>query len=549
MPSPKIFPKFTNPDFTLRGAAVPAMSCKITKIHEKHFFDPQKSDISEAPPKEADFMERAGTRVTETVLKKLHGNELSGLLVLIGKGHNGGDALIAARKILSKFPKNSVPVKLVFCVNDWDDLAPLTMDAYEAFLREIGKKPTFFVVPESVEKLENFVSRDFSGVILDGIFGYGFRPPMQPQIFQALLKINELRGDILRVAVDLPSGISDREYVQYAFRADLTCALGVLKTPLLEPKNDFYVGEIEICSVDFPLWESDFYGIDTEKILEKIPQIRSRNSDKRSFGHLLIVGGSRKMPGALLMNVLAALRSGIGLVSVLCPESVQPAFAAHTPEAMWIPCKENADGGLDFADSAKNFRSLLPKIDAILVGSGMGRSRNSQALIREIASETPAGTPLILDADALFPENIFAARKNWNTILLPHEGEFARISGTTNPAEFCKKNSLSLVLKKPRSEIFAGKFRLLTSAGTPLLARGGSGDILAGIVASLFAQNAKFFRERSPDEEKSTEALATILAEAVCWHGAAARELEKIQGQISAEISKLPAMLFRALSR
>ncbi len=548
----KNFPRFFNWDRSTNGALVPIMSCKNAKLSEKIFFDPARNAGDTPVPQEGEFMEVAGTRIAEAILRKLGKKPPRGIAVLVGKGHNGGDALIATRKILEAFPKSSIPVKLAFFTASWDDLAPLTMDAYEAFLRKIGKAPTYFVVPESVENFQNFLEQDlggkFEGIIIDGIYGHGFHPPLPPHVLHALAKVNELDGDILRVAVDLPSGMSDQEYTHYAFKADLTCTLGVAKSPIFSEKNDFFVGDIEMLSIGFPRWESDVYGVDTQKILEKIPLARPRNCDKRTFGHLVIVGGSRSMPGALLLNTLAALRSGAGLVSVLCPESVHAAFAARAPGAMWIPCKETSEGGLDASDVMKKFRGIVARADVILCGSGMGRSSSVQCAIRGIVEEVPADVPLVLDADALFQETIFAVRRGGNTILLPHEGEFARISGGFSPPDFCRKFHISgLVLKKVRTEIFCGNTHLMTSAGSPVLARGGSGDLLAGIVGSLLAQEAQFFKNISPDDEKSLDALSALLAQAVCWHGTAAKKLEATQGVNCADISALPEFLNLAL--
>ncbi|MCD8299110.1 MAG: NAD(P)H-hydrate dehydratase [Opitutae bacterium] len=563
-----MFPKFFNWDHSTSGALVPAMSCKDAKLAEKNFFDPAKADISEPVPQEGEYMKRAGAEIAKAILRKLDGRRPRVLIALVGKGHNGGDALIAARLILEELskadesPRGSTTIKtltkpatvvrLVFFANSWDDLAPLTMDAYEAFLRKVNGTPTYFVVPESVENLDKFLTGAFAeapdGIIIDGIFGHGFRPPLQPHVLSALVKINELAGDFFRVAVDLPSGMSDQEYTHYAFKADLTCALGTAKLPIFGEKNSFFVGDIETFSLGFPLWGSEAYAVDTRKMLAKIPTARPQNCDKRTFGHLLIVGGSRNTPGALLMNVLAALRSGVGLVSVLCPESVHAAFAARAPAAMWVACKESADGGLDATDTLKKFRELLPRIDAVLCGSGMGRTTDAQCAIRGIVAETPATIPLALDADALFPATISTVRRGGNTILLPHEGEFARISEALSPADFCKKFHITgLVLKKVRTEIFCGNKHLLTSAGSPVLARGGSGDLLAGLTGSLLAQESAFLKTLSPDDDKSADALAATLAQAVCWHGAASRELEAAQGANCADISALPEFFADAL--
>lgn len=513
------------------------MSCGEAKAWEKRFFDPDRCD--DVVPQERDFMRRAGTAVGNFVLGKLHGIVPSHLLVLIGKGHNGGDALIAAEKILRAFPKGSVPAKLVFFAGAWDDLAPLTMDAYEDFLRYFGKVPTFFVTDESTENFPAFLPDEDSGIVIDGIYGHGFRPPLRDSVFKALSEINTRSRNNLHVAVDLPSGISDSAVPYYAFSADFTCATGILKTPLLLPENAKYVGRIVPLSVDFPCDDFCKVAADTLRVLRGIPQRRPVFCDKRNFGHVLIVGGSRMMPGALLLNVLAALRAGSGLVSVLCPESVHAAFASRAPGAMWIPCKEAEDGTLELCDTTRKFRQYVAKATAVLCGSGMGNSPDAQALLQAVASETPETAALILDADALRPEVLFALRRCGENVLLPHAGEFLRIGGNPeSPEKFWHKNRVSAIaLKGAYTQILSSGSRIYTSAGTSALARGGSGDVLAGMTAALFA-------ERKLRKNISVE---TLLTEAVCWHGVAAQCWEAALGTRTADIASLPDFFADAL--
>lgn len=515
----------TNSDFK-----IPVMACGEAKAWEKRFFDPTRCDGE--IPRERDFMKRAGTAIGDFVLEKLHGIVPAHLLVLAGKGHNGGDALIAAERILRAFPKESVPVKLVFFAKTWDELAPLTMDAYEDFLRHYGKAPVFFLTDDSAEKLPAFLPDEASGVVIDGVYGHGFRPPLRDSVFKAFSEINARFRNNLHVAVDLPSGIGDSAFPYYAFSADFTCATGILKTPLLLPENAKYVGRIVPLSVDFPCDGFCKVAADTKRVLREIPQRRPVFCDKRDFGHVLIVGGSRSMPGALLLNVLAALRAGAGLVSVLCPESVHAAFAARAPGAMWIPCRETEDGALELGDTAKKFRRYVAKATVVLCGSGMGDSPDAQALNRTIAAETPESAALILDADALRPEVIFALRRCGENVCLPHAGEFLRIGGKLEtPEKFFENRRVSAVaLKGAYTQVLSAGMRIYTAAGTSALARGGSGDVLAGMTAALFA-------ERKLRKNCFAE---TLLTEAVCWHGVAAQCWEAASGTRTADIASLP---------
>lgn len=519
---------------------IPVMSCSQAKSWEKRFFDPTRYAPDEAIPQERDFMRRAGNGIGSFILNRLSGKTPGHLLVLAGKGHNGGDALIAARKILNAFPKNTVPAKLVFFAENWDALAPLTMDAYEDFLRDCGKAPAFFVSEKSGDSLDAFLPKTYDGIIIDGIYGHGFRPPLREHVLRALTAINALPEKNLRVAVDLPSGLSDSPYPYYAFSADFTCATGIVKAPLLLPENEKYVGRIVPIGIGFPAESENIFAADTAVVLSRIPQKRPVFCDKRDFGHVLIVGGSRPMPGALMLNTLAALRAGAGLVSVLCPENVHAAFAARTPGAMWIPCKATSDGALDLHDGTEKFRKYVGKATAVLCGSGMGDTPEALALIQTVAAETPEPAALILDADALRTGTLTALRRRGENILLPHAGEFVRLGGELQaPEKLPKKHPIAaLALKGAYTQVLSGNERLYTFAGTSALARGGSGDVLAGIAAALFAE-----RNRRPSIPASD-----LLTQAVCWHGAAAQAQERIAGTRSVDIAALPDFLGSALN-
>ncbi|MGN0835063.1 MAG: NAD(P)H-hydrate dehydratase [Candidatus Spyradosoma sp.] len=516
------------------------MSCARAKAWEKRFFAPENAG-TEPPPQERDFMRRAGTRIGDFVLSRLGGRAPAHLLVLSGKGHNGGDALIAARRVLNAFPRGSVPAKIVFFAEDWDALAPLTMDAYEDFLRDCGKAPALFLTEKSLGGLDEFLPRARGGVVLDGVYGHGFRPPLREHVGEAFTRLNALGEGDLRVSVDLPSGVSDSPVSVRAFAADFTCATGILKTPLLDPANARVVGRVVPLAIGFPVEEKRVCAADTRLALERVPARRPAFCDKRTFGHALIVGGSRAMPGALLLNALAALRAGAGLVSVLCPRSVHAAFAARAPGAMWIPCEETPEGALELRDALEKFRKFSAKASVVLCGSGLGDSPDAQALARSVAAETPEAAALVLDADALRPAVLSALRRRGENVLLPHHGEFLRLGGDPKDPETAARANpriSALALKGTFTEIIDAETRLITSAGTPALARGGSGDVLAGLTAALFAERAA--RRDAPTP-------ADLLTQAVCWHGAAAQLWELAQGTRTADVSALPDFFADAL--
>ncbi|MCR5184397.1 MAG: bifunctional ADP-dependent NAD(P)H-hydrate dehydratase/NAD(P)H-hydrate epimerase [Opitutales bacterium] len=537
---------------------LPVMTCARARAWEKRFFDPLREHDG-APPRERDFMRRAGTRIAETVLDELRGVPAQ-LLVLIGKGHNGGDAIIAAGRLLDAW--SGTAVKFVFFADGWDALAPLTMDAYEDFLRRHKAPPSlFYRSGNDLSALERFVGDSVpagTALMLDGIYGSSFRAPLREDVAAAFVSLNRLCARMLRVAVDLPSGLGDTSPCGNALVADITCAAGIVKTPLLDPANAAFVGRVVPCAIGFPCDDCDSLAADPAHILEILTRPRPAVCDKRDFGKILIVGGSRRFAGALMMNVLAALRAGTGLVTAFCPESVHAAFVARVPAAMWIPCKETADGDLEFADVARKLDEGKwldgETVRTVLCGSGIGRSPDAQAVVQKIAAETRAPARLVLDADAIFPQNLkcCALRRERDTFILPHEGEFARVADCLNcqPGQIPQslhKSPVSGVIKKGRfTWVASAQSRpVLCCTGTPVLARGGSGDLLAGTVAGLLAQFPQGF---SYEPEKSDD-CRDLLVIAACWHGLAGQALQRQQGERCADISRLPEFFNEALRK
>lgn len=597
--------------------SIPVLSCAEAKLFEKEFFA-RPGAVSEEVA-----MNAAGIGVADGVLRVVasasveHSSAaptpIQRLLVLAGKGHNGGDAVRAAERI---FSQTACRVALVFFARREDSLAPLTRKFLESFFAVVpaGKRSLHFLpsdvpadeISELPAELAAFASAPHL-VVLDGIYGHSFHPPFPPAIRVVVEKILARRApDSLVCSVDLPSGLCDASRARVAapanpnaepntepntepaaeanadaenfvVPADATFPTGILKRPLLAFPR--LVGRL--CPIDLGFRGSASKSVavraeavaDEAFFLKRIFAARPVVCDKRDFGHVLVVGGSRSMPGALMLNVLAALGAGAGLVSVICPERVQAAFAARAPGAMWIPCRENSDGGLDCDAAFAEFEKILPRVSVVLCGSGAGISAGTQALIQKIAAGTPKNIPLVLDADALRAGTLDAVRRRGapagKTILLPHAGEFARLcvrdgelpgfssaaasassvgsasavapkvagSGDADALrEFCRENAVTVALKGVCTRVAGPGAEFLTFSGTPALARGGSGDVLAGTVAALFASPKNF----------PTGTAEERLAAAVIWHGNAARRLAAARGERCADVALLPEFLARA---
>ena len=266
----------------------------------------------------------------------------------------------------------------------------------------------------------------------------------------------------------------------------------------------------------------------TAGILAPLGGLRPPDGDKRSQGHLLVLGGSRSYPGAVLMSVLSALHSGVGLVTAFVPESLAPAFAARAPEAMWVGCPETTEGGVAL-EALHLLQLRLARANALVIGPGLGREPETFALVTDLLKTVRL--PVLLDADALQPEFVKAAKSP--LVLTPHAGEFARIAGKTALRVYSRKHRATVVLKGPITRVSDGETTYHSLFGGPVLARGGSGDLLAGLIGGLLAQTP-------------TDPLLAA-SRGVVWHGRAADLLARTYGQTAVTTTQLLDFLPTAL--
>jgi len=520
-------------------------------------------------------MQRAGAALAHAVAEDFR--EIGGLpanarlLVLAGKGNNGGDALLAAAEILRRYPQAQADVVMCFAETLLRPLAKRALDEL------CGTGLLTRVRPVTAGQETQAAKYD---LCLDGIFGFQFRPPMDAATAEILARVNAHPDIRLRAAVDLPSGLGETNGGT-VFRADFTYATGIVKAPVLAEANAAFVGRVRYLDLGFfkvervdpnapeagqgvagdrsgspdgstslatpsrsknpasgPVEPSSPDRILLPQILRPLGQLRPARSDKRTYGHLFVLGGSRNYPGAVLMTVRAALRSGVGLLTAFVPESLVPEYAARFPEAMWVGLPQTLQGGISGA-GVPLLLEKLPRASALVIGPGLGAEPETLAAVREIVrnrnisqgADDPKvpnkNIPLLLDADALRPE-IVAEAAGQRIVCTPHAGEYARIAGVLRPAE-----NTVLVRKGSPTHVSAGGANYYSLFGGPVLARGGSGDLLAGLIGGLLAQK--------PDN------LLLAAARGVVWHGFAADLLARDQGQVAVQTTQLLDYLQPAL--
>ncbi len=463
-------------------------------------------------------MQRAGVAIAAAIEEDF--KEIGGLpddariLVLMGKGHNGGDAVIAATALLQHRPRARVTVHPVFSTGS---PRPLTQRALQEFVLTAGNREEPFDWKSA--------QANSYDLCLDGVFGMQFRPPLEEPAAKLLAWVNTHPRIRLRAAVDLPSGLGE-ENAGTVFRADFTYATGIVKSPVVAEANEVYTGRLRYLDLGFfgdnPPASS--LRVLQSSLLAPLARLRRAQTDKRTYGHLFVVGGSRNYPGAVLMTVQAALRSGVGLLTAFVPASLVPEYAAKFPEAMWVGWPGTTAGGLSVAGT-KLLLEKLSRATALTIGPGLGVEAETLSVVREIVRA--ATVPLLLDADALRPEVLQAARGK-RFICTPHAGEWLRIAGDVRP-----EDDNVLVLKGSPTRLRAGGSVYHSFFGGPVLARGGSGDLLAGLTGGLLAQ--------APDD------LLLAAGRGVVWHGLAADLLARDKGQVAVQTTQLLDYLQPAL--
>ena len=528
----------------------PILSCAEAKAFEAEFFGGDEA-------REWAAMRAAGRGVGRGIAEDFAEigpwPRVARVLVLAGKGHNAGDALLAAAELCNRFSDTHVVVEVVFVFGE-RALRPLARRAWEELATALGRADGRAAgaagaarVLSRPEELAASVSAGSDGragydVVIDGVFGFQFRAPLTAPASEWLARVNALPAR-LRAAVDLPSGLGEAG----AFRADFTYATGIVKAPLLDLEN---AGRSRFIELGFPLQRARGSGgegggrrdhVLGDALLAPLRALRPARCDKRDFGHVLVVAGSRRFGGAAMMATLAALRAGAGLVTAAVPETLAPAFAAALPEAMWLALPETPEGGLAL-EGLHLVRGAFERARAVVLGPGLGRERETLALAAEIVLASPH--PLVIDADALQPEIVGAGAAP--RVLTPHAGEFARIEKHLPPgAIVVRKGPMTRVYQvsvtaaeraaggADEEAVEAGGSVYHSFFGGPVLARGGSGDLLAGITGALLAA--------APDDPLAAAARGVV------WQGRAADELARARGARAVRTTELLDFLGAAL--
>lgn len=473
----------------------------------------------------ATLMESAGRGAAERILAALPSLRLEGrgvrVVIVCGKGGNGGDGFVVARYLKSAGQR--VQVFLVASPADLQGDAALKYRDMER--RGIRAR----IVMDDAPLADALAGAD---LVVDALLGTGARGAPAPAIARAIELIGEAARPV--VALDMPSGLSaDGEPPEGpVIRAAVTTTFAGLKRGLLVGHGPDHAGRVEVVDIGVPADEVgrgiDTFLLEAADVAPHFPP-RPRDGHKGDYGHLLLVAGSVGKTGAAALAARAAMRAGAGLVTVATASRAQPAVAALLLEAMSEPLPETPAGSLALK-ARERLGDLLERRDALALGPGLGLDEDTQALARALvfASDRPSA----VDADALTAlaghlerlPSAPAAR-----CLTPHPGEMARMLGVSvadvqrdrirTVRQFATAWGVHVVLKGATSVIGTPEGTvLLNPTGNPGMASGGTGDVLTGVLGAFLARGL---------------APADALAAAVYLHGLAGDIAAARQGQES----------------
>jgi NAD(P)H-hydrate epimerase len=446
------------------------------------------------------LMEAAGKAVATFATRQFpHARRV---VVLCGKGNNGGDGMVAARLLAA----SGLAVNVVLL----GKAEAVKGDAASALTRLREANILLHEVEDQADLLRVFDEMGLRGkstesgvdLLLDAVVGTGFRPPLRGLAEVARNLVNELSVPV--IAVDVPSGWdadSMDQTVEGAFRADAVVTFTAPK--LAHVFGYMTAGPVVVAGIGspdeaIPAGDGLSWTGSSKTIAEKP---RGPNSNKGKFGHVLLVGGSYGTAGAPAMASLAALRTGAGLVTAAVPKSIVDVVAGVAPELMLKPVEEGPEGAIALSNiEGSQLDELLKRMTVLAVGPGLSQRGDASAVARELLAKTKI--PMVIDADGL---NAFDGRDDLlrgegrTLVLTPHPGEMARLAGLTVKEveadriglarRFATEHKLTLVLKGWRTLVAHPDGRIaVNTTGNPAMSKGGSGDILTGIVAAMLAQ-------------------------------------------------------------
>ena len=454
------------------------------------------------------LMENAGARVIEFLAHQYAPLKAQRIVVLCGKGNNGGDGMVVARQLHTRIRPQSLDVLLA------GDPGEMKGDAAanHRMLKAVGCPVVFEIKPPM----------ETATLIVDALLGTGIHGPATGRTLELIHAVNHGFPLAEVVSVDIPSGLDSDSAIPpgEAAHANHTVTFTAPKPCLVLSPACERVGKLHVAPIGSPpeLYENDpaiFLALSEPALFTHLFRPRLRDSNKGLYGHVLVIAGGRGKSGAAAMTGIGALRAGAGLVTVASAEPAIAQIASHAPEIMTEPLPETEEGSISMR-MLDAISGLVEKKNVVALGPGMGQNPETAQLIRRLVNELPR--PMVVDADGLNALDAKNLRGPAPRVLTPHPGEMARlIKGSVAEVQadrvgcargFAQERGVYTVLKGNRSVIASPDGRVwINPTGSPAMATGGTGDVLTGLIAGLLAQ--------FPDQ------LEAALLAAVYLHGRA----------------------------
>lgn len=473
------------------------------------------------------MMERAGYGCGDIIAEC---DTDSKVVILCGKGKNGGDGLVIAERLWQKGFRKTFVILVHGEITD-----PLCLEMFN----NMTKYPV--AVTDMTAQAETALFHiETADVIVDSVFGIGFKGVLKNEAAEAVRKSNENKN-AYKFAVDIPSGLSaNGTYdAQLYFHCNETLSMIAFKpVHVLKPTDDFCgkttvidIGISKEFSVPFA---ENYESLTSSEAVENIKK-RSYNAHKGTFGNCLTICGSRNMTGCVYLCNQAAVEMGAGIVIAAFPDCIYSAVTPKINEPVLLPLKSNGDGRISSL-SCNELYLKMQMASVIAVGCGLGVDHDTKQVVEFIITNSKC--PVILDADALIviANNVDILKKaNCDILITPHPGEMARLTKMTvaeiendrvkTASDFAKNYGVTVLLKGANTVIADKDGRIcINSTGNPSMARGGSGDVLTGIIAGLVPQ---------------TEDLYTAACSAAYIHGAAGDFVAEKYGSLAATPTRI----------
>jgi ADP-dependent NAD(P)H-hydrate dehydratase / NAD(P)H-hydrate epimerase len=496
------------------------------------------------------LMENAGRAASDVVSRKCVGRGRVPVCVLCGKGNNGGDGFVVARLLREHKLMTQIVVRAVLFGRRED----VRGDAGANLTKWVDAGGELDSVESEEDWAKIWPEVAECGVIVDAMLGTGIRGAASRAIAKAISDINERSKKatgtwpILILAVDTPSGLpSDGEApAGPVLQAHVTVTFTAPKVGQLVSTGAEACGVLQVAGIGSPAKLIEETGKGALRCARPdefagMPLVRAAGSHKGTFGHAVIVAGSRGKSGAAVLAGYACLRAGAGLTTVATPEEVQPIVAAAHAEYMTEPLSATKTGEIATAKSSSaRLAKLLEDKSVVAIGPGLGTHAETRKVVQQLVRE--ASVPVILDADGLncFDGKAakFAQRQTAHLAITPHPGEMARLLGMqTSDVQSDRLNLATKAAKKWNAHVILKGYHTIlagpdgrafvNTTGGPSLAKGGTGDVLTGVLAALTAQFG-------------TEDWLRVLALGVYLHGRAAGDAERLgwtSGMLAHEVA------------